>query len=261
MTTAKTDWSALQYLLFEDERTRPSIDLLARVTVAGPARCMDLGCGPGNSTELVAARFPNATVEGMDSSEDMLAKARTRLPQIAFTLADVARWRPGPVYDLVFGNAVLQWLPDHASLFPELVGALRPGGCLAIQMPDNLDEPSHVAMARVAGRGPWAAKLARARDAKAEIGSFEDYRSWLTAAGCRVELWKTIYVHELAGPDAIVEWFKSTGLKPFIDPLDPDERAAFLTSYEAEIAASYPPQTDGKVLLKFPRLFIVATRL
>ncbi len=261
MTSGKTDWSALQYLLFEDERTRPSIDLLARVSVKDPARCMDLGCGPGNSTELVAARFPNAAVEGMDSSEDMLAKARKRLPHISFTLADVASWRPGPVYDLIFGNAVLQWLPDHASLFPKLVEALRPGGCLAIQMPDNLDEPSHVSMAKVAERGPWAAKLFKARDAKAEIGGFEDYRSWLTAAGCKVELWKTIYVHELAGPDAIVEWFKSTGLKPFIDPLDPDERAAFLDAYRAEIAAAYPAQEDSKVLLKFPRIFVVATRL
>lgn len=261
MTSGKTDWSALQYLLFEDERTRPSIDLLARVSVKDPARCMDLGCGPGNSTELVAARFPNAAVEGMDSSEDMLAKARKRLPHISFTLADVASWRPGPVYDLIFGNAVLQWLPDHASLFPKLVEALRPGGCLAIQMPDNLDEASHVSMAKVAERGPWAAKLSKARDAKAEIGAFEDYRSWLTAAGCKVELWKTIYVHELVGPDAIVEWFKSTGLKPFIDPLDVDERAAFLDAYRSEIAAAYPAQADGKALLKFPRIFIVATRL
>jgi trans-aconitate 2-methyltransferase len=260
MTTAKTDWSALQYLLFEDERTRPSVDLLARVTVKDPARCVDIGCGPGNSTELVAARFPQATVEGLDSSQDMLEKARKRLPAIAFAQADVAGWRPGPVYDLIFANAVLQWLPDHAALLPKLAGALRSGGCLAVQMPDNLDEPSHVAMAKVAASGPWATKLARAREAKALIGSFEDYRTWLAGAGCKVDLWKTIYVHELAGPEAIVEWFKSTGLKPFIDPLDPDERAAFLSDYLSEIRASYPAQADGKVLLKFPRIFIVATR-
>ncbi len=188
---AAPDWNAAQYLRFEDERTRPSVDLLARVPLTKPERCIDLGCGPGNSTELVAARFPQAQVEGLDSSPDMLDKARKRLPQLSFTLGDVASWLVEGGYDLIFANAVLQWLPDHAALFPHLVRSLKPGGCLAVQMPDNLDRPSHVAMREVAMEQPWATKLAPALAARTAIGSFGDYRRWLSEAGCRVDIWQT----------------------------------------------------------------------
>lgn len=258
--TARVDWDANQYLRFEDERTRPSIDLIGRVGLTAPARCIDLGCGPGNSTELVAARFPQARVEGLDSSPDMIEKARRRLPGLNFEHGDLSAWAPEAAYDLIFANAVLQWLPDHAELFPRLARALRPGGVLAVQMPNNPAEPSHVAMAEVAAEGPWAARLARAREAKAEIGSFSDYRGWLMGAGCTVDLWQTTYVHALHGHDAIVEWFKSTGLKPFVDPLPADERPLFIARYRERIAAAYPVEPDGKVLLRFPRLFILATR-
>ncbi len=259
MTTAP-DWNAAQYLRFEDERTRPSIDLLGRVALTEPKRCIDLGCGPGNSTELVAARFPQARVEGLDSSYDMLEKARRRLPDLAFTQGDVGSWLNEGAYDLIFANAVLQWLPDHAALFPHLVRSLAPGGCLAVQMPDNLGRPSHVAMREIAAEAPWADKLRPALSARSAIGAFGDYRRWLTEAGCRVDIWQTTYVHALDGQQAIVEWFKSTGLKPFLDLLDADERTAYLERYLARIAPSYPVESDGKVLLPFPRLFIVATR-
>lgn len=257
---ARPDWNAEQYLRFEDERTRPSIDLIARVRLSDPKRCIDLGCGPGNSTELVAARFPEASVEGLDSSPDMIEKARKRLPNLSFTLADLSNWTSAPGYDLIFANAVLQWLPDHARLFPRLAGALAPGGCLAVQMPNNLDEPSHVAMRETAAGGPWAAKLAAAGEAKAEIGSFGDYRRWLAGAGCQVDLWQTTYVHPLRGHQAIVEWFKSTGLKPYLDPLTDEERKLFEKRYLERIAEAYPIEPDGTVLLRFPRLFILATR-
>ena len=160
---ARPDWDAAQYLRFEDERTRPSIDLLARVPLSAPKRCIDLGCGPGNSTELVAARYPDAVTEGLDSSPDMLEKARKRLPGLSFILGDVNTWSDAAGCDVIFANAVLQWLPDHAALFPRLAGSLTPGGCLAVQMPNNLNEPSHVAMREVAAEGPWAEKLANAK--------------------------------------------------------------------------------------------------
>lgn len=258
--TGKVDWDAAQYLRFEDERTRPSLDLIQRVRLADPQRCIDLGCGPGNSTELVAARFPGAAVEGLDSSPDMIEKARRRLPQLSFTLADLDEWSADGRYDLIFANAVLQWIPDHAALFTRLARALRRGGALAVQMPNNLAEPSHVAMDEVAAEGPWAARLANARSAKATIGSFSDYRRWLMDAGCEVDIWQTTYVHALAGHDAIVAWFRSTGLKPYVDPLAGDEREAFLARYREKIAACYPVEPDGKVLLRFPRLFILAVR-
>ncbi|MBN9457114.1 MAG: trans-aconitate 2-methyltransferase [Bosea sp.] len=258
--SAKVDWDADQYLRFEDERTRPSLDLLQGVRLTAPARCIDLGCGPGNSTELVAARFPQAAVTGLDSSPDMIEKARKRLPRLSFVQADLAGWAPEERYDLIFANAVLQWLPDHEALFARLAAALKPGGVLAVQMPNNLAEPSHVAMAETAAEGPWAVRFAHATEAREPLGSFSDYRRWLMEAGCTVHLWQTTYVHALADCTAIIEWFKSTALKRYLDLLPAGEREGFLASYRERIARAYPAEPDGKVLLRFPRLFIVATR-
>jgi trans-aconitate 2-methyltransferase len=254
------DWNAGQYLKFEDERTRPSVDLLGRVPLVSARFCVDVGCGPGNSTELLADRFPDARVAGMDSSPGMIEKARERLPSLDFEVADIQAWEPREPCDLIFANAVLQWVPGHAALLTRLVSFLTKGGCLAVQMPNNIHEPSHRLMKQVAGEGAWAGKLSEAAAARSEIGAFENYYAWLLRAGCSVDLWQTTYVHPLDGAGAIVEWFKSTGLRPYIDPLAPDEQSAFLARYQAEIAKAYPAQDDGKVLLRFPRLFFVARR-
>lgn len=254
------DWDAGQYLKFEDERTRPSLDLLKRVPLDTPASCIDLGCGPGNSTELITRRYPAARIIGLDASPDMLAKAKARLPGLRFEEADIAQWQTSERFDLIFANAVLQWLPGHSALLKRLVSFLADGGCIAVQMPNNLNEPSHRLMAQVAQDGPWAETLSAAATARERIGSFEDYYTWLRQAGCSVDLWQTTYVHPLDGAAAIVEWFKSTGLKPYIDPLSPEERSDFLRRYEAAVAEAYPRQADGKALLRFPRLFFVAQR-
>ncbi|KLK90621.1 trans-aconitate methyltransferase [Microvirga vignae] len=255
------DWNAGQYLKFEDERTRPSVDLLRRVPLSDPQHCVDLGCGPGNSTELLIRRFQAAQIRGLDNSPGMLAKARERLPGLTFEEADIATWQPKERFDLIFANAVLQWIPDHPGLLSRLVSFLRNGGFLAVQMPNNLNEPSHRLMEQIAHEGPWATKLTSASAAKEKIGSFEDYYAWLQHAGCTVDIWQTTYVHPLDGADAIVEWFRSTGLKPYLDPLSPEEQAQYLGRYKEEIARAYPAQADGKVLLRFPRLFFVAQRL
>jgi len=190
----------------------------------------------------------------------MLRKARERLPDVTFEEADIPSWRPDEAFDLIFANAVLQWLPDHSSLLTRLVSFLTKGGCLAVQMPDNLNEPSHLLMKRVANEGPWADKLSSASAAKEKIGSFADYYGCLRQAGCAVDIWQTTYVHPLAGAGAIVEWFKSTGLKPYLDPLSPEEQSDYLGRYQVEIEKAYPTQPDGKALLRFPRLFFVAQR-
>ena len=254
------DWNAGQYLKFEDERTRPATDLLRRIPLAEIRTAADIGCGPGNSTELIVERYPNARVLGLDNSPSMLAKARERLPRATFEEVDIATWQPDERYDLIFANAVLQWLPDHPSLLARLVSFLDTGGCLAVQMPNNLNEPSHRLMEKVSREGPWAGKLASASQAREEIGSFEDYYSWLQRTGGSVDIWQTTYVHPLADAGAITEWFKSTGLKPYLDPLSPTEQSEYLDRYRAEIAKAYPAQQDGKVLLRFPRLFFVAQR-
>jgi trans-aconitate 2-methyltransferase len=225
-------WSARQYVAFENERTRPARDLLAQVPQIQAHRAVDVGCGPGNSTELLAARFPEAIVTGLDSSADMIEAARKRLPRVRFELIDIESWNdPGP-FDVILANAVLQWVARHDAALPALVMKLTPGGSLA------------------------AAGAQRARMASAGW-----YYGLLRACCGRVDVWRTIYHHPVAGgAAAIVEWFKGSGLRPFLEPLDEQERAAYLERYTAAIRDAYPALADGTVLLPFPRLFIVATR-
>lgn len=252
------DWSPDIYLKFEDERTRPARDLLAQVPLARLGKAIDMGCGPGNSTELIAARFPEAEIVGLDASPAMLAEARQRLPQLRFEAADADSWVPEGETDLVFANAIYQWVPRHLEQLPRVLAALRPGAVLAVQMPDNLAEPSHRLMREVAAQGPWAERLKDA--ARPPLPPVRAYYDALKPFASRLDIWHTVYNHALADAAAIVEWVKGTGLRPFIDPLSEAEREAFLAAYLGEIAAAYPPLSDGRVLLRFPRLFIVAQR-
>jgi trans-aconitate 2-methyltransferase len=254
------DWSAQQYLKFEDERTRPVRDLLAAVRTESAGRVADLGCGPGNSTEVLAARFPGAQVLGVDNSPDMIAAARRRLPQFNFELAAIEEWRePGP-FGVILSNATLQWVPSHETLLPRLLSMLEPGGSLAIQMPDNLNEPSHVLMCNIAQSEPFAAKLGDAAKAREALQPPEWYYSLLRPHAARIDIWRTTYYHLLQGPSAIVEWFKGSSLRPLIALLDEDRRLDFLARYTEALSKAYPALDDGSVLLPFPRFFLVATR-
>ena len=254
------DWNPALYRRFESERTRPAIELLARVPLA-EARCVvDLGCGPGNSTELLAARWPQAEVIGIDSSEAMLASARQRLPQLHFERADVADWQPARAPDLIFANAVLQWVPGHEALFPRLFSLLAPAGVLAVQMPDNLDEPSHRAMRDLAALPPWSPWLADAAALREKPLAATAYYDLLAPRAAAIDVWHTLYRHPMASPEAIVDWLRSTGLRVFVDPLPEAERAGYLSAYRVRIDAAYPARSDGRRLLDFPRLFIVARR-
>lgn len=254
------DWSPAQYLKFEDERSRPARDLLAQVPLAEAKRVVDIGCGPGNSTELLAERFPDAEILGLDSSSDMLEAARQRLPKAAFIEADIAQWTPERGTDLLFANAVFQWVPDHLDVLGRLFVQLSPGGVLAVQMPDNFGEPSHFLMDEVAKNGPWSEKLGEAALARDPIPPPIRYYDRLAPRARRVDIWHTQYNHPLAGPGTIVEMLKSTGLRPYLAPLDADEQARFLGEYERRVGEAYAALGDGRVLFRFPRLFVVATR-
>ncbi|WP_404992258.1 trans-aconitate 2-methyltransferase [Cupriavidus pauculus] len=254
-------WSASQYVQFEDERTRPVRDLVAAIPTVAARRVVDIGCGPGNSTEVLAARYADAEVTGLDSDADMIAAARKRLPALKFDVADVAQWQDAGTWDVILANAVFQWVPDHARLFPSLIDKLAPGGSLAVQMPDNLNEPPHLLMRETASNGPWSAKLAAAAQARTPLASERWYYELLQPLCSRVDIWRTIYQHPLkGGTAAVVEWFKGSGLRPFLAPLDDAEKAEYLKQYEAALAKVFPPLSDGTVLLPFPRVFIVATR-
>ena len=254
-------WSAKQYVAFEDERTRPVRDLLAALPPIDAHAAIDLGCGPGNSTEVLAACYPQANISGIDSSSDMIEAARSRLPHVRFLVADLQTWQEAGPFDVILANAVLQWIANHESLLPSLVGRLAPRGALALQMPDNLDEPAHRLMREVAAHGPWAAKLAASSAARTPIQGAAWYYELLRPLCSKVDLWRTTYYHFLAGgAEALVEWFKGSGLRPFLEPLDIAERSEFLERYTAAIARAYPPVTDGSVILPFPRVFLTAIR-
>ncbi|BAN25673.1 trans-aconitate 2-methyltransferase [Caballeronia insecticola] len=259
MTTQSADWQARQYTLFEEERTRPVRDLLNAAQAATARTAIDLGCGPGNSTETLLDYAPDARVTGVDNSRDMIDAAKKRLPHVDFALADISAWNaPGP-YDLILANAALQWVPDHETLFPALVAKLAPGGRLAVQMPDNLDEPAHRLMREAAADGPWRDKL-KGVERTARYRA-EWYYEQLKPQCARVDVWRTTYHHPLdGGVDAIIEWFKGSALRPFLAKLDESEASAFLDRYRAGLTTAYTVLADGTVLLPFPRLFIVATR-
>jgi trans-aconitate 2-methyltransferase len=254
------DWSAQQYLKFEDDRTRPPRDLLAQVPLRQVRRAVDLGCGPGNSTELLVERFPDADVIGLDSSPDMLTKARTRLPACKFIEGDITTWKPDAPTDLLFANAVIQWLPNHTAVLRRLVELLPQGGVLAVQMPDNTQEPALRFQREVGENGPWASHPEIKGAARDDLPKPEAYYDLLKPVCTHIDIWHSVYNHVMASPQAIVEWFKGSSLQPFLSPLDAAAREKFLAAYAEKIAGAYKPRFDGKVLLRFPRLFILAVR-
>ena len=253
-------WSPSQYVKFEDERTRPARDLLAQVPLETAANAIDLGCGPGNSTELLIQRYGIAAVSGLDSDPNMLHAAKKRLPGTHLFEADLSSWKPERPVDLLYSNAVFQWVPDHLTVLERLMDGLRPGGVLAVQMPDNFNEPSHTLMRDTAQAGAWRERFRGFDDRREAIGTPAAYFDRLVPKAARVDVWHTIYNHPLKDAAAIVEWVRSTGLRPFLDRAGPEHSEAFAADYLARIAKAYPPMADGRVLLRFPRIFVVAVK-
>jgi trans-aconitate 2-methyltransferase len=250
-------WDDVQYLKFGDERTRAAREPLARVPGAGAEHVVDLGCGPGNSTALLRERWPRARVVGVDNSPEMLARAQQDLPEVEWVLGDVAIFAPTEAVDVVFANAVLQWVPDHVTLVPALFDKLRSGGALAVQMPDNADEPSHRLMRDTRASVTPGRDDPRGGKRLLPVGEYYDL---LAPRATRVDIWRTRYEHVMPDAAAIVEWVKGTGLRPYIDDLTDDERSAFLATYQRALDEAYPARRDGKRLFSFPRLFMVAIR-
>jgi trans-aconitate 2-methyltransferase len=227
---------------------------------------VDLGCGPGNLTATLAARWPGARVQGIDSSPEMIAAADEMLaglaspgaPGLSFSVGDVTDWKPeGPV-DVIVSNALLQWVPGHIELLPRWVSYLTDGGWIAFQLPGNFDQPSHAILRELAGSARWRAKLAGAR-LNRQAGEPADYLDLLAGLGLSVNAWETTYLHVLTGPDPVTEWYKGTGLRPVLSALGPDDAAEFLAEYGAGVRAAYPGASYGTVL-PFRRVFVVARK-
>ncbi len=252
-------WDPSQYLKFADHRLRPALDLLARTPAEAPASVVDLGCGPGNVTPHLARRWPDATMTGVDGSPEMLAKARGAMPAVTWVEADIAGWQPpGPV-DVIYSNAALHWLGDHADLFPRLMGLLAPGGVLAVQMPRNYEAPSHTDILATAADGPWRQRLAPLLR-PSPVSLPEAYYRILAPHAARLDIWETVYTQVFEGENPVAEFTKGSALKPLLDALDEPMRGDFERAYRRRIAASYPHEADGRTLFPFRRLFLVAQR-
>jgi trans-aconitate 2-methyltransferase len=252
-------WDPKTYLAFGGERTRAAAELVARIGLESPRRVADLGCGPGNSTALLVARWPDADVEGIDSSPAMLAEARKTSIPAEWIEADVARWSPADKYDVIYSNATLQWIGDHQTLLPRLVSFLSPGGVLAFQVPRNFREPSHTIAQDLARDPRWAEKLARKREWW-NVLEPEAYYDILEPFSAGIDIWETRYVQALEGDDAVYRWVLGTGLRPFLDALEGDDREAFVAEYRFCAARAYPQRDSGITLFPFQRLFCVAKR-
>lgn len=273
-------WDPHQYLAYAGPRALAAVDLLRRIRAERPATVYDLGCGAGNITALLARRWPEAKVVGVDSSPAMLERARAASPGVEFAAADLAAWSPPAPADVLYSNAALHWLGDHARLFAHLAGQLAPGGTLAVQMPRNHRAPSHQLMAEAAAAGPWRARLVGVRGIE-PVGEPEFYYRVLAPLVARVDVWETEYLHVLEGAphrgapgrsgirlsddrslgeNPVVEWTMGSGLRPYLDALAGGERDEFLAAYAERIARAYPREPDGRTLFRFRRIFIVAER-
>lgn len=255
MTTST--WDPNIYLKFTDHRLRPAVDLMARIPLAEARVVYDLGCGPGNVTKLLAERWPMARVTGVDASPEMLAKARA-VPGITWQQAELSTWKAETPADVVYSNAAFHWLDDHSKLFPHLLSQAKPGGFLAVQMPRQHLNPTHQILFKLVREPQWSSLVPAIREnPSADPGQ---YYEWLAPQAAELDIWETEYLHVLDGKDAVLNWVMGSVLRPVLDRLEPGRRPEFTRLYGERLAAAYPPRPDGKTLLPFLRVFMVAKR-
>ncbi len=252
------EWDPELYLAFERGRTQPSIDLVARVDVAAPARVVDVGCGPGNSTAVLAGRWPEAEIVGVDRSAAMLDKARAAYPEMTWVQADAAAGLEElGTFDVVFSNAMIQWTPDQESLLRGLFGLLRPGGVLAVQVPSTERMPIRTALVELLSRPRWRTRFDGVTSTYPRSASY--YYDVLSPLTDVLEMWVTDYLHVMPSHDALVQWYSGSALRPYLDHLtDGAEQTAFVGEYHDLLVPAYPPQRDGNILFPFHRIFFTA---
>lgn len=254
-----SDWNSEQYMKFGAERTQPSADLISRLYECEPKRVLDLGCGPGNSTHNLAVRFPESEIIGVDFSEDMLVKARQSYPRLNFVRGCIPDDLPklDGKFDLIFSNACIQWIPDHAALIPAMFDKLADGGILAVQIPYIQKALFYRLLNLLVNSGHWK-KLS-------VIHNFhnlmpEEYYDLLGRLSKDFNIWETTYYHTVSSPDGVIEWYKGSGLRPYLDMLSDGERPQFLADLEEIISENFPARENGAIILKMPRIFFTARK-
>jgi trans-aconitate 2-methyltransferase len=250
-------WDPQQYGRYAEERGRPFVDLLSRVGATSPRRVVDIGCGPGPLTATLAARWPAALIEGLDSSPEMIDAAVTLAGErLTFRVADAARWQPGPDTDVVVSNATLQWVPSHRELIGTWAAGLPVDGWLAFQVPGNFGSFAHTLMRSLADSPRWRDSLTGILRHDDAVGTPEEYAGLLMGAGLSADVWETTYVHVLTGPDPVLDWLRGTGLRPVLAALSPAEAAEFEAEFAQRLRQAYPPTPQG-TLFAFRRIFAV----
>jgi trans-aconitate 2-methyltransferase len=257
MTDQRMTWDPAQYLAFAGERLRPALELLARVPLEAPRTVADLGCGAGNVTRYLRQRWPGAAITGVDNSPEMLAQAAQALPDVMWVRADLGRWQPAAPVQVLYSNAALHWLKEHAALLPRLLRLVAAGGFLAAQMPRNFAAPSHLLMHEAAQAGPWHERLGPLLSSPPVMDPAWYYD--LLAPHCKtLDLWETEYHQVLTGENPVADFTKGTALKALLDALPEPERAGFEAEYRRRVLAAYPKRKGGETVFPFRRLFIVA---
>jgi len=254
------EWDPDQYLQFKHERTQPSIDLVARIPMDDPKTIIDVGCGPGNSTQILLKRWPHADIVGIDSSEKMIQKARQDYPRQKWVLADAATLTTDQKYDIVFSNAAIHWIPRHDLLLERLFQIVNENGILAVQVPENQDSPLHKSIVRVSRSGKWREYTA-GREDSITYHSADYYYGQLALYTKEIAIWETTYYHIMRSHEELIDWYKGTAMKPFLDSLPDDEsREEFKREVLIDCQTAYPLQPDRRILYSFKRLFFTARK-
>ncbi len=253
-----SDWNPELYLKFKNERTAPSIDLLSKLKIDYPGNIIDLGCGPGNSTQILHNKWPDSEILGIDSSIEMIKKAEKDFPGQKWLAADISEFKSDELYDLVFSNATLQWIPDHEKLIPLLLNLVKKNGALAVQVPANNESPLHKALYSVSNGKKWN-RFTGGCEKLLNYQSADYYYNILNPLTPVLDIWETTYFHELQSHQGLIDWYKSTGMRPFLESLPDDEKR---TEFENEVLEkcrdNYRIQKNGKILYPFKRIFFIA---
>lgn len=251
-------WDPDQYHRYGGHRLRPALELFARIDHPAPGIVHDLGCGGGEIARLMADRWPDATVIGSDSSRSMLEKAAAAPGRVRWEEVDVRAWAPAEPLDVIYSNAMLQWVDGHREIFPRLLGFLAPGGVLAVQMPLSWGEPSHRLMRETLEEGGFGSAGLRRAVARKWVLDAHEYYDLLRPLADTLDIWETRYHQVLTGDDPVLEWVKGTALRPVLEGLPQGELDRFLELYRSRLTAAYPRRPGGETLYPFPRLFIIA---
>jgi trans-aconitate 2-methyltransferase len=255
-------WDAKQYLKFAAERGRPFVELLAQVQLERPGFIVDLGCGPGNVTQILTERWLTARVLGVDNSPAMLEQAnKLVIPgRLEFVRGDIATWTAPRPPDLIISNAAFHWVPNHERLLDRLAAMLSTGGVLAVQIPDRFcDTPAQLAIEAATADPRWASQLKGVGLNRDSVKPLSWYVRRLLELGFQVNAWQTTYMHVLTGENPVLDWLKGTALQALLERLEPSLAEAFLADVGARFKTAYPP-VNRTTLFPFPRLFFVASR-